>query len=114
MNNEIALNMCSLEKLTSRRDKPREKLIDEWTHPGKTNIYTIDIPVIDPSQLSNITECPGNLSRVFGLICDKRITYHYRDYIISQRIMLECYKSSVYTKSEQCYKLFCCMNIFNH
>ena len=34
--------------------------------------------------------------------------------------MLECHQTSVYTKSEECYKLFCCMNtfdeheIFNH
>ena len=27
--------------------------------------------------------------------------------------MLECCKASVYTKSEECYKLFCYMNIFD-
>ena len=46
------------------------------------NIYRTDIPVIDPSLLSYIKECPGNLSRVFDLICDKQITSHYRDYIL--------------------------------
>ena len=31
-NDEIALNMCSLEQLTGRRDKSREKIVNEWTH----------------------------------------------------------------------------------
>ena len=51
-NDEIALNMCSLEQFTGRRDKYREKIVNEWTHQGKMNLYTTDIPVIDPSQLS--------------------------------------------------------------
>ena len=77
------------------------------------NIYTTYILVIDPSQLSYIKQCPENLSRVFDLICYKQITSHYRDYILSETIMLECCKASVYTKSEECYKLFCCMNTFD-
>ena len=53
-NDEIALNMSSLEQLTSRRNKSREKIVNEWTHQGRMNLYTTDIPVIDPSQLSYI------------------------------------------------------------
>ena len=48
-NDEIALNMCSLEQLTGRRDKSREKIVNEWTHKGKMNLYRTDRPVIDPS-----------------------------------------------------------------
>ena len=47
------------------------------------------------------------------MICDKRITSHYRDCIISETIMLECCKASVDTKSEEWYTLFCCMNTFD-
>ena len=36
-----------------------------------------------------------------------------KDYIMPQTMMLECFKVSVDTKSEECYKLFCCMNIFD-
>ena len=43
------------------------------------NLYITDILVIDPSQLSYIKQCPGNLSRAFDLICDKQITSDYRD-----------------------------------
>ena len=54
------------------------------------------------------------------MICDKQITSHYRNYILSETMILEFCKASVYTKSEECYKIFCCMNtfdeheIFNH
>ena len=47
------------------------------------------------------------------MICDKRMISHYRDYILSGKIILECCKASVYTKPEECYKLFCCMNTFD-
>ena len=112
-NDETAINMSSLENLTGRRDKLREKIVNEWTHQGKMNLYSTDIPVLDPSQLSYIKECPGNLSKILHMICDKRITLHYRDYILSETILLEICKASVYTKSEECYKLFCCMNKFD-
>ena len=36
-----------------------------------------------------------------------------KDYIMSQTMMLECFKVRVDTKSEECYKLFCCMNTFD-
>ena len=55
----------------------------------------------------------GYLSSAFDLICDKRITSHYRDYIVSEKKMIECCKGSVDTKSERCYILFCCMNTFD-
>ena len=41
--------MCLLEHLTGKRDKSREKIVNEWTHQGKMNLYRTDIPVIDPS-----------------------------------------------------------------
>ena len=99
-NDETAINMSSLENLTGRRDNLREKIVNEWTHQGKMNLYSTDIPVLDPSQLSYIKECPGNLSNILHMICDKRIALHYRDYILSETILLEICKASVYTKSE--------------
>ena len=63
-----------IRNLTGRRDNLREKLVNEWTHQGKMNFYSTDIPVLDSSQLSYVKECPGNLSEVLDMICDKRIT----------------------------------------
>ena len=67
--------MSVLENLTGRRDNDGKRLVTEWSHQGKINIYTIYIPVINPSQYSYIKAFLGNLSHVFDLICNKRIHF---------------------------------------
>ena len=61
------------------------------------NLYTTDIPVIDPSRLSYI----GKFIMHFDFTCDKRITFHYREIIISETINIDCCKASVDKKSEE-------------
>ena len=109
---EVGQDMCSFENLAGRKDKKRQKAVDEWLkEKGETNKVTVG--VIDESiaaERENEEEQKETLALLCQMFEDFKIDTHFSDLLLSSNSFKGCAKCSVGTRSETAFKKICLLD----